>query len=153
MTEIADMQRQYAQLEASRSARDAARTGRTVRRVLVTAALIAGAVLLSNRCHAAEWDTTDKVLFGSFVALQAVDVAQTNYVRHHQDRFREVNSLYGNPPDMGRVIAFKALIVGGTYWLVRDADSSTRKLALGVATALSLSIVGHNASLGVGFSF
>lgn len=106
-----------------------------------------------QHCRAAEWDSIDKALFTGQIVLQAVDIAQTNYIRQHPDQFKEANPLYGNPPNMGRVIIFKAALVGGIYWLVKDMPSADRKLVLGVVDVIQLGIVGRNVSLGVGVSF
>ena len=115
--------------------------------------LIAQAIFHAGLCHAAEWDTTDKALFSGFVALQVVDTLQTNEIRKHQDKFRETNSLYGNPPSMGRVVAVKSLFVGGTYWLVKDADPTIRKWTLGALDVLYVGVVAHNYQVGVRIGF
>lgn len=101
--------------------------------------------------EAAEWDTTDKALFAGLVTLQVVDTLQTNEIKKHQDQFRETNPLYGNPPNMAQVVAVKTLITGAVYYVAKD--SPNRKLILGVADALMLSVVLNNYSVGVRINF
>lgn len=104
-----------------------------------------------NVCKAAEWDTTDKALFAGLVTLQVVDALQTNEIRKHQDQFRETNPLYGNPPNMAQVVAVKTLVTGAVYYVAKD--SPNRKLILGIADALMLSVVVNNYSVGVRINF
>lgn len=110
-------------------------------------------LLFLDDVKAAEWDATDKVLFGSFVALQVADAAQTRYASHHPERFREANPLLGSQPSDGKIIAIKSLLVGGSYYLLRDADSQTRKSALVILDGLYIGIVAHNAAIGVRMRF
>lgn len=104
-------------------------------------------------CEAAEWDTTDKVLFGSYVALQVIDTAQTYKVHKHPDQWEETNPIYGKDPNMLLVVGLKSLVVGGTYWLVKDMSGPHRKLVLGAVNALQFSIVAGNYQVGLKFGF
>lgn len=99
------------------------------------------------------WDTTDKILFGSFLALQVADAAQTHYASQHPDRFREVNPLLGSQPSDGKIVLVKSLMIGATYYILKDTDSHTRKVALTVLDALYIGVVAHNASIGVRIGF
>lgn len=115
--------------------------------------IILAALIAPHKAEAADWDTTDKVLFGSFVALQVADAAQTHYAVQHPERFREMNPLLGSEPSDGKIIAIKSLMVGGTYYLLRDTDSQTRKSALVILDGLYIGVVAHNASIGVRMRF
>lgn len=115
---------------------------------------IAWAIAAAIReARSAEFDTTDKVLYGTFIGLQVIDTAQTWRVHRHVDQYREMNPLYGSDPNMAVVVGVKALLVGGTYWVVRDMSSADRKLVLSVLDAVQLSIVGSNYSVGLKFGF
>lgn len=118
-------------------------------------AMLLGALLASQvgSAKAAEWDSTDKVLFGSFVTLEAVDALQTYRIHQHPEKYEETNPLFGKHPNMGLVIGAKTLVTGGLYYLVRDMSSSDRKLILGVADALQFSVVAHNYSIGLKLGF
>lgn len=106
--------------------------------------------LLATPAHSAEWDTTDKVLYSTFVTLQVVDGLQTHYALHHPEQFRELNPLMKSD---GAIVAIKSLLVGGSYYLLKDADSQTRKAALVVLDGLYLGVTAHNASIGVRIGF
>lgn len=112
-------------------------------------------MLLAYSCavRAAEWDTTDKVLFGSFATLEVIDVAQTWKMHKHPDKWEEANPLFGKNPNMGLVIGVKTLVTGSIYYLVRDMSSSDRKLILGVVDVIQISAVAHNYSIGLKLGF
>lgn len=112
-------------------------------------------VIVKEAQAADPWDTTDKVLFGGFVALQVVDTAQTYKIhRDYKDgQYEEGNPLFGKDPDMARVVVFKSALVGGVYWLTRDMDSTSRKIVLGIADAVQFSVVAHNYRLGLKWGF
>lgn len=116
-------------------------------------AMFLAALLAPPKVKAAEWDTTEKVMFGSLVTLQLIDVAQTWKIKDNPDRWREVNPIFGEDPNMAAVIGLKAAITGGVYWLVRDSPNVDRKLLLGVANSIQLGIVGHNYSIGLKLGF
>ena len=109
------------------------------------------ALFVASTAQAADWDTTDKVLMGSFIALQVIDVAQTEQIRRHPEKWGESNPLYGDPPNMARVVLFKAAGTAFVYWLAKDLQ--TRKFLLGAVNVIQLGVVGHNFSLGVGVGF
>lgn len=108
---------------------------------------------IAQYARAADLDTTDKVLFGSFVALQLVDVAQTNEAHKHPEKWEEQNPLYGSDPKMATVVAVKSAITTGVYFLSVNMNSQDRKLMLGLVNLLQLSIVAHNYSIGVRIGF
>lgn len=95
------------------------------------------------------WKPVDKALFGGFVGLQVVDTLQTNYVRKHPDEFSEMNSLYGNPPNMGMVIGVKVLVTGLVYVAADNLQPTPRRVLLGLCDVLYIGIVGHNVVIGV----
>ena len=120
----------------------------TVARIAIICAFIG-----LTDARAADWDNTDRALFGGFVALQVADGLQTNEIRKHPDRFRETNRLYGDPPQMGRVLAVKAVATGALYWLVRDMPGVDRKVLLGALDAVYVGIVAHNYTVGIRIGF
>lgn len=114
---------------------------------------VLAALLGAPHANAAEWDNTDRVMFGTFVGLQVVDGLQTHWAVKHPDQFHEANPLLGTEPGDAKIILFKSAAVGLVYWLVKDADSATRKTVLGVADLMYIGVVGHNASIGVKVGF
>lgn len=117
--------------------------------------LISLGMLLSkpNNCLASEWDTTDKVLFGSLVALQVVDTAQTWKVHNQPDFYKEKNPLYGSDPNMAVVVGVKVLVTTGIYWIVKDMSGPDRKLILSVVDLLQFGVVENNYKIGLRFGF
>lgn len=109
--------------------------------------------LAIHEARAAEWDTTDKILFGSFVGLQVIDTAQTWKIHSHRDEYRETNSIYGSDPNMGLVIGLKTAVTGGIYYITRDMPSGERKFLLTLVDAIQLSVVAHNYSIGLKYGF
>lgn len=111
------------------------------------------AAIASPSANAAEWDTTEKVMFGTFVGLQAIDTAQTWKAHDNPDRYREANPIFGSHPNMAAVVGFKSIVTGGVYYLVKDMPSADRKLILGIADAIQFSVVAHNYSIGLKLGF
>ena len=104
--------------------------------------------------HAEPWDTTDKVLGTTVVALQIVDWGQTRYLAKHPELgFYENNKLLGDHPSVGRVdVYFPALIVG--TWLIADwLSPPNRKLFLGVVTVVNVAVTSRNRSIGLKVAF
>jgi hypothetical protein len=110
-------------------------------------------ILTACPARAAEWDTTDKVLFGSLVVLEVIDTAQTWQIHRHPDKYVETNPLFGKNPNMGVVVGVKSLLVSGAYYVTRDMPSGDRKLLLGLLDAIQLTVVAHNYSVGVKLGF
>jgi len=125
----------------------------TLTRLLIGIAVAWFLVLSIRNGRADEWDTTDKALFAGFVALQAIDAAQTRYTSRHPDQYVERGVLMGDQPSDARILAVKSSLVGLVYWGVRDMDADSRQLLLVVMDVLSVSVVGHNYFVGVKWGF
>lgn len=125
----------------------------TARRFILGLALASLLAMSVHKARAAEWDTTDRVLFGSLITMEAIDAAQTWKIHEHPERWSEANPIYGSHPNMGVVMGLKVAVTGGVYWLVKDMPSADRKLVLGVVDALQLSVVARNYSLGLKLGF
>lgn len=115
--------------------------------------LVLACALVSSSALAAPWDTTDKVLFGSFLGLQIADGLQTYQVHKHPDQFRETNPLLGSDPSAGKIILLKSAISALVYWGVKDSSSSNRKFLLTAADLFYLGVVGHNYQVGIRIHF
>lgn len=100
-----------------------------------------------------EWTTTDKVLFGTFVTLHAVDYAQTRYIVKHSDKYKEGNFLLGSKPSQeivdGVFLGTLAVIGAASYYL----PEKERRYLLSIASMLKVAVVSNNFSIGVGMSF
>jgi hypothetical protein len=121
--------------------------------VIACCTVVLVSIATCRNARASDFDTTDKILFGSFVGLQLVDAAQTSYVSKHPEQFKESNPLYGSHPSDAKIIAIKSLLVGGVYYLVKDMPSPDRKFVLGAVDLFYITVTAHNASIGVKIGF
>lgn len=111
--------------------------------------LMIGAGICASRAD--EWNTTDKVLFGTYVALSAYDAAQTDQgIR--SGKYIERNPLYGEQPSTATLYASKAIVAAGLWWLV-DRFPEARRPILLIGNALEISCVAHNLSIGLKVNF
>ena len=107
--------------------------------------------LAPTSARGADWSTTDKVLLGSFVTLQVVDVAQTKQVLKHGGY--EMNPIFGKHPSDGSLVLGKVIVTGAVYWIADTKPEYRTGLLIG-ATAIQAIVVRHNyigAQAGWGF--
>jgi len=134
------------------------------RRVLwidvATAVVAAGllCMLLLPQARAAEpWDTTDKVLGTTAVALQIVDWGQTRYIAKHPEQYREsgpvTKRVIGEHPSVGQVDAYFVVYIATTLLIADRLSPPIRKVFLGVTSVIQISVTAHNRSIGVKMSF
>ena len=102
---------------------------------------------------AGKWDTTDKLLFAGFVVANAIDASQSVNIAKNPDQYYETNPLIGKHPSEGEIWLFKAAVVGGMYWLARDAKPAHRKIMLLIGNAIVLTAVNHNRTIGLHVRF
>jgi hypothetical protein len=116
------------------------------------AGVLLGVAVTAADCSAAEpWKTGDKVLFGSYVVLSAIDGAQTDRgIKSGQ--YHETNPILGEYPSTAR-IALTKLVSAGLVYLLADHFSDSRRTILVVINALQIGIVAHNASIGLKVGF
>jgi len=98
-----------------------------------------------------KWTTTDKVLLGSFVALQAIDVAQTKRVLKRGGY--EMNPIFGKHPSDGQLLLGKAIGTSAIYWLSDNYPEYRTGILIG-AVAVQAVVVRRNyigAQAGWGF--
>lgn len=111
--------------------------------------LLIGMGIMAARAD--EWKTTDKVLFGSYVAFTTWDALQTDQgIR--SGKYVEKNPLYGEQPSTARLFLTKAAVTGGIYWLA-DRFPAARRGILLIGNALEIGVVAHNASIGMNVRF
>ena len=98
-----------------------------------------------------KWSTPDKALLGTFVALQAIDVAQTKRVLKRGGY--EMNPLFGKHPSDGQLLLGKAVGTSAIYWLSDNYPEYRTGLLIG-AVAVQTIVVRRNyigAQAGWGF--
>ena len=108
---------------------------------------------LAIPCQAADFDTTEKALYGTFIGLQVLDAVQTMQISRHPDQFRETNPLLGSHPSDARIIGTKLLFSGALTWALWDSSHQTRKLSLGTLDAFYIGVVDHNYRVGIRIGF
>jgi hypothetical protein len=111
--------------------------------------LLIGMGIMAARAD--EWNTADKALFGSYVALTTWDALQTDQGMR-SGKFVEQNPLYGERPSTARLFATKAAMTGAIWWLA-DRCPQARRAILLIGNAMEISVVAHNASIGMNVKF
>lgn len=96
-----------------------------------------------------EWETEDKILFGTNIGLNLVDIGQTS------ECVKLTGCIEANPvlarkdgkPDMLRVSLFKGAILAGQYYALshRPIDSKSKTIALGIGTVILTAVIVSNA--------
>ena len=88
-----------------------------------------------------DWNRTDKILLGSLVAGQAIDITQTERVMsgEYMD-LRERNPMMKS---MDIMIPAKIVVVGATTWLA-DRYPKHRRMILWIGNAVTWGVVGWN---------
>lgn len=122
--------------------------------------LVAVALAFTIEAHAQEpgkWNTTDKVLLGTYYAASAIDAAQTMSAMRQKwpdgsPKYTEANPLLGDHPSDAAIIGTKMLFGAGLYYLA-DRMPEQRRLFLILANTIQISVVAHNASIGLKFGF
>jgi hypothetical protein len=108
-------------------------------------------------CRGGEWDTTDKVLFGTYLAASAIDAAQTIHALDQRwpdgaPQYVEINPLYGDNPN-DSVLILSKLAAAGVIFLLADHYPRYRRPILWVVTAIQVGVVASNYSIGLKLHF
>lgn len=120
-------------------------------------------------CQAAleDWHPINETLFKSYVVLNVVDTLQTFDLIDCQDNlakqcpYLEGNKLLGTHPSKAEVLLIKALLVGGSYYLLDKsyatpqwANSNKPKfVALAIMNMVYIDTVSKNHSIGLRLSW
>jgi len=124
-------------------------------------------LLVALPARADEWDTTDKVLYGSFIAMDVIDIAQTYRIKRAETctqpahnapeycyrTYYENNPIFGKDPNMTKVIAWKAIDVAALGIAANYLPSPMRKAVLLGADVIQFTIIHHNYTVGVKWGF
>ncbi len=109
-----------------------------------------------------DWDTLDKNLWKSYLALNVIDTGQTFDLIKKQRQVDcytmcnliETNPLLGKNPSRKEFLALKVVTVGVSYYLL-DINPDRRTLVLGIMNGIYIDTVLNNHEIGlrVKFSF
>lgn len=110
-------------------------------------------ILLPSTLYAGNWDKTDKALLTSKLTLHAIDMLQTKDI--YDDDYREINPIISS--GVGAVgekfIPIYFVTTGILNYVVADYLDEYRKPFLAGSNAVSLVLVLHNRSIGLGLNF
>ena len=112
---------------------------------------------LNTQADFKDWKKTDKILFGTYVGLNVVDVGQTFDLINCQQtnpncRYEERNPLIGKSPSKEKVILYKTLTTGLVYYALEKSPSRERTGALLIINGIMLGTVANNHNIGLSFT-
>lgn len=104
-----------------------------------------------------DWNKTDKILFGTYVGLNVIDVGQTFDIIECQKQnpscnFMEENRLLGSHPSKGKVLIYKTALTGLSYLALDNSPPIGRRGALLVINVVMLAGVIDNHNVGLRFN-
>ena len=104
-----------------------------------------------------DWNKTDKVLFGTYVGLNVVDVGQTFDLINCQQtnpncRYEERNPLIGKSPSKEKLILYKTLATGVVYYALEKTPDKNRTAVLLIINGIMLANVINNHNVGLRFN-
>ena len=112
---------------------------------------------LNTQADFKDWKKTDKILFGTYVGLNVIDVGQTFDLINCQQtnpncRYEEKNPIIGKSPSKEKVILYKTLTTGLVYYALEKSSSKERTVALLIINGIMLGTVANNHNIGLSFT-
>ena len=112
---------------------------------------------LNTQADFKDWKKTDKILFGTYVGLNVVDVGQTFDLINCQQtnpncRYVEKNPIIGQSPSKEKLILYKALTTGVVYYALEKTPSRERTATLLIINGIMLGTVLNNHNIGLSFT-
>ena len=112
---------------------------------------------LNTQADFKDWKKTDKILFGTYVGLNVVDVGQTFDLINCQQtnpncRYEERNPLIGKSPSKEKVILYKTLTTGIVYYALEKSSPRERTATLLIINGIMLGTVANNHNIGLSFT-
>ena len=104
-----------------------------------------------------DWKKTDKILFGTYVGLNVVDVGQTFDLINCQQtnpncRYVEKNPIIGQSPSKEKLILYKALTTGVVYYALEKTPDKNKTATLFIINGIMLGTVLNNHNIGLSFT-
>ena len=108
-------------------------------------------ILLTGCAHFDDWNTRDKVLFGTFTALHTVDLLQTREIMKDDNGYHECNPVLDN---LGRDGAMAAMVLAyPAVYLLANYIPKYRTHILTFFNITTSACVINNHSIGVRIRF
>lgn len=115
--------------------------------------LLLGFLVTTPAGAADPWSKQDIALEGVYLVLHLIDWGQTRQIANDPEHYHEMNPIIGKHPSTGRVDVYMAtsalLHLGVTHFLPKEC----RPYFQGVTLAMQGTVVMHNFSIGLGFSW
>jgi len=115
--------------------------------------LVLSVALLAGSAQADEWMTADTQREAVYLALHAMDWAQTRNIARNPYKWHEQNSILGEHPSVDRVDAYFAIIALAHVAVSDMLPTEYRTAWQHVSIGFEAGVVGHNLSLGIGMEF
>jgi len=126
---------------------------------LIKVLSICSLLLFCNNVQAEfkDWNKTDKILFGSYIGLNVVDIGQSFDIVHCQKVNPNCNIIERNPflgphPSKEKIILYKAAFMGVAYAGLKNTNPKTRRTTLLLVNAITLTGVVNNHKIGLRFN-
>lgn len=101
----------------------------------------------------AGWSKTDLALEGSFLALHAIDWAQTNKIASNPNKWHEHNPILGKHPSHGEVNALMGATLVLQPLIAHLLPHPYRRAWIIGTTVVKAGYVANNLAIGVGWGF
>ena len=104
-----------------------------------------------------DWEKKDKLLFGTYVGLNVVDVGQTFDLINCQQTnlncpYEEKNPIIGKSPSKEKIILYKTLMTGVVYHALERTPDKNRTGTLLIINGIMLGTVLNNRNIGLSFT-
>jgi hypothetical protein len=104
-----------------------------------------------------DWNKTDKILFGTYVGLNVIDVGQTFDIIECQQinpncDYIEKNPIIGSFPSKEKVVLYKTLTTGIVYYALEKTPDKNRTATLLIINGIMLGTVVNNYNIGLSFT-
>jgi hypothetical protein len=110
-------------------------------------------LLATMPAMADDWTIADKQREAVYLALHAIDWAQTRTIARNPDRWYEVNPILGEHPSVGRVDGYFAVMALAHIAVSNALPTRYRTAWQYVSIGFEAGVAGHNLSLGIGVKF
>ncbi len=104
-----------------------------------------------------DWNKTDRILFGTYVGLNVVDIGQTFDLINCQQinpncDYIEKNPIIGRSPSKEKVVLYKTLATGVVYYALEKTPDKNRPATLLIINGIMLANVMNNHNVGLRFN-
>jgi len=111
-------------------------------------------VLISSNAFAHDdWTDADTKREAVFIAMDAIDWAQTRNIARNQNKWREQNDILGSHPRNGKVDAYFATTILAHAAIALVLPTEYRKAFQYITIGVEIGWIQHNYSIGIDAKF